>query len=94
MPTSTIVTTAFLQHAQLAAKNLHFDDLPLVVTLHPLNDLTPDEVRELARAAYPLIIEQLTGQAALARNVNVDFIHPAERGGQRRTAAGSAREPA
>lgn len=94
MPTSTIVTTAFLEHARLAARNLHIDELPLVVTPHPLNDLTPDEVRELARAAYPLIIDQLTAQGALARNVNVDFIHPAERSRQRCTDAGSAKEPA
>ena len=81
MPTSTIVSTAFLTHGRLAAKNLQLDDLPLVVTPHPLNDLTPDEVRELARAAYPVIIGQLTGSGKLAPYTKVDFIHPAERKG-------------
>jgi hypothetical protein len=40
--------------------------LPLLVLPHPLNDLTPDQVRELARAAYPIVIEQLTGMGRQA----------------------------
>ena len=90
VPTSTIVTTAFLNHARLAAKHLRLDRLPLVVTPHPLNDLTPEQLRELARAAYPLIVEQLTGQGALAQNAHVDYIHPGERNRQRRTEAASS----
>ena len=79
MPTSTIVSTAFLTHGRLAAKNLQLDDLPLVVTPHPLNDLTPAEVRELARAAYPVIVRQLTGQGVLEKHTKVDYVHPAAR---------------
>jgi hypothetical protein len=77
VPTSTVVSTAFLTHGRLAAKNLQLDDLPLLVTPHPLNDLTPDEVRELARRAYPVVVEQLTGQGAQAKHTHVDFVHPA-----------------
>jgi hypothetical protein len=66
-------------HGRLAAKNLQLDDLPLVVTPHPLNDLTPAEVRELARSAYPVIVEQLTGQGVLAQHTRVDYVHPAAR---------------
>ncbi len=73
------MSTAFRTHARLAAKNLQLDELPLVVTPHPLNDLTPDQVRELARAAYPVIIEQLTGQGTLAKDTLVDYVHPAAR---------------
>ena len=73
------MSTAFLTHGRLAAKNLQLDELPLLVTPHPLNDLTPDEVRELARSAYPVVIEQLTGQGALAKHTRIDFVHPAER---------------
>jgi hypothetical protein len=62
--------------------------LPLLVTPHPLNDLTPDEVRELARSAYPVIIEQLTGRGVLAKHTRIDFVHPAER--TPRDAAGEA----
>jgi hypothetical protein len=71
------VSTAFLTHGRLAAKNLQLDDLPLVVTPHPLNDLTPAEVRELARAAYPIVIRQLTGQGVLEKHSKVDYVHPA-----------------
>jgi hypothetical protein len=80
VPTSTVVSTAFLTHGRLAAKNLQLDDLPLIVAPHPLNDLTPDEVRELALSAYPIVIEQLTGQGVLAKHTKVDFVHPAARG--------------
>ncbi|MEO7725849.1 MAG: hypothetical protein ABIS45_01190 [Burkholderiales bacterium] len=81
MPTSTVVSAAFLTHGRLAAKNLQLDDLPLVVTPHPLNDLTPDEVRDLARAAYPVVIRQLTGQGAQEKQTKVDYVHPAMRRG-------------
>ena len=64
---------------RLAAKNLQLDDLPLVVTPHPLNDLTPEQVRELARSAYPVIVEQLTGQGVLEKHTQVDYVHPAAR---------------
>ena len=74
----------------MAAKNLQLDDLPLLVTPHPLNDLTPDEVRELARRAYPVVIEQLTGQGALAKHTMVDFVHPAARTTAQRGAGGEA----
>lgn len=58
---------------------MHIDDIPLVVTPHPLNDLTPEEVRELAVAAYPLIVQQLTGQGVIAQDAHVDFARPAKR---------------
>jgi len=79
VPSSTVVSTAFLTHGHLAAKNLQLDDLPLLVVPHPLNDLTPDEVRELARAAYPVVIEQLTGQGKQAPHTLVNYTHPASR---------------
>ena len=80
MPSSTVVSRAFLTHGRLAAKNLQLDDLPLIVTPHPLNDLTPEQVLELARCAYPIVIRQLTGQGPLEKQTHVDFVHPAERG--------------
>jgi len=46
-----------------------------------LNDLTPEEVLELARSAYPIVVRQLTGQGPLEEQTYVDFVHPAERGG-------------
>ena len=80
MPSSTVVSKAFLTHGRLAAKNLQLEDLPLIVTPHPLNDLTPDEVLELARSAYPIVLRQLTHQGPIEKQTHVDFVHPAERG--------------
>lgn len=54
----------------------------MVVAPHPLNDLQALQLNELARAAYPLIIQQLTGQGTLEASVRVDFVHPAKRGAQ------------
>lgn len=73
------MTTAFLTHARLAAKNLKLDKLPLVVAPHPLNDLTADQVEELARAAYPVIIEHLIGANPPPEVSRLEFVHPAER---------------
>lgn len=78
MPSSTVVSTAFLTHGHLAAKNLQLDDLPLLVTPHPLNDLTPGEMRELARAAYPVVIRQLTSMGPQEKATRIDFVHPAQ----------------
>jgi hypothetical protein len=61
----------------MAAKNLQLEALPLLVTPHPLNDLTPDQMRDLARAAYPVVIRQLTGQGELEKDSHIDFRHPA-----------------
>jgi len=40
---------------RLAAKNLQIDNLPLLILPHPLNDLNPEEVRDMARLAYPVV---------------------------------------
>lgn len=85
MPSSTVVSKAFLTHGRLAAKNLQLDDLPLIVTPHPLNDLTPAEMMELARAAYPIVVKQLTSRE-LEPHTYVDFVHPAARKGVQRNA--------
>lgn len=79
MPTSTVITSAFLNHAVRAADNLRIPDLPLLVPPHPLYDLTPDQLREVARRAYPDIIRQLTGREKLARVARVDYTRPTGR---------------
>jgi hypothetical protein len=53
------------------------DDLPQLVVPHPLNDLTPEQVHDLARAAYPVVIEQLTGMGKQALDTQVTYLHPA-----------------
>ena len=40
---------------------------------------TIEEVRELARAAYPIVLEQLTGMGQQAAHTHVKFVHPAAR---------------
>jgi hypothetical protein len=86
VPSSTVVSQAFLTHGRLAAKNLQLDDLPLIVTPHPLNDLTPEQMLELARSAYPIVLRQLTGQGQLDKHTHVDFVHPAARARAQRDA--------
>ena len=65
-----------MNHARLAAKNLRIEDLPLLVPPHPLYDLTPEQVREVARIAYPVIIKQLTSSEALPRIERIDYVRP------------------
>ena len=79
MPASTVLTTAFLTLGRQAAKSLKIEDLPLAITPHPLNDLTVDEVRELADAAYPVMLDQLISQKPLPRDAYIEFVRPAMR---------------
>ena len=65
-------------HARHAAKNLHIDELPLLITPHPINDLTPDQVLDMAKVAYPTIVKQLTG-IELEPNTKIDYVLPSER---------------
>lgn len=58
---------------------MKIESLPLAITPHPLNDLTMDEVRELADAAYPIMLDQLTSQKPLPRDAYIEFVHPAMR---------------
>ena len=43
-------------------------------------------MRELARAAYPVVLMQLTGQKPLEKHTHIDFVHPAARERARRNA--------
>jgi hypothetical protein len=49
---------------------------------HPVYDLPPEQLREIGRMAYPLIIEQLTGCGELAKVSSVDYVLPTERNKQ------------
>jgi hypothetical protein len=71
-----VITTVFQTHARLAAKHLHIERLPLLITPHPLNDLDAEQIRALAKACYPVILEQLTGQGVLEPNVRIAFERP------------------
>ncbi len=73
-----MISSAFALHARHAAKNLKLDELPLLITPHPVNDLTPEQLREMAQAAYPTIVKQLTGQE-LELDTRIDYVLPAVR---------------
>ena len=74
-------------HGRRAAKNLHIEELPLLVTPHPVNDLTPEQVQEMARAAYPFVIKQLTGQEEIEETTKIPYARPIAR------ASGSRAKP-
>lgn len=74
-------------HGRLAAKNIHIEELPLLVTPHPVNDLTPEQVREMAQIAYPLIVKQLTGQDVPEQTTKIPYARPATRPRQARVDA-------
>jgi len=67
-----------MMHARHAAKHLHIDDLPLLITPHPVNDLTPDQLREMAQVAYPVIVKQLTSQEN-ELDTKIDYVLPSVR---------------
>jgi len=73
---------------RLAAKNLQIDSLPLLILPHPLNDLRPEEVRDMARLAYPVVIQQLCSQEPLEDATRIDYVHPAARKKQANAASG------
>ncbi len=50
-----------------------------MVPPHPLYDLTPEQVREVARIAYAVIIEHLTRREKLAQVTRIDYIRPKKR---------------
>jgi hypothetical protein len=79
VPTSTVISAAFKLHARLAAKNQGIPDVPILITPHPVNDLTEEQLREMAVAAFPVIVDQLTNQGVLPPNQPIDFVHPAAR---------------
>lgn len=83
MPTSTVITSAFLNHAVRAAENLRIPDLPLLVPPHPLYDLSPEQIGEVARLSYPSIISQLTSSGEVARITRVNYMRPPSAGAER-----------
>ena len=63
----------------MAAKNQNIDNVPVLITPHPVNDLNDAQLREMAAAALPVIIDQLTNTGVLAAETRIDFVHPAAR---------------
>ena len=82
-----MVTTAFREQARLHAQALGVGGLPLVVLPHPVGDLPPGDLEEMARAAYPLIRAALTGPPEGEPDFWASYTLPSERG------AGGGQDP-
>ena len=74
-----MISASFRVHARLAARNQNIDKIPVLITPHPVNDLNDEQLLDMARAALPVIIEQLSGQGAIAPETRIDYVHPAVR---------------
>jgi len=74
-----VVTEPFHQPARLNAESLGVPHLPLVVLPHPVGDLAPEHLAELADAAWPHIRAALTEPVHGATDRRVDFTLPHRR---------------
>lgn len=79
IPTVTLVTVPFREPARLTAISMGVPKLPLVVLPHPVGDLPEHEVRAMAEAAYPVIVDALTKAGDGAADHFVDFQLPGGR---------------
>ena len=60
VPTATVISAEFVKAASAQAQALGAVDYRTVVVPHPIQPLTPDEVRALADGAYDAIVARLT----------------------------------
>ena len=79
IPTVTVVTQPFHEPARLSAVSMGVPNLPLVVLPHPVADLTPEELGEMARKAYPHIVAALTRKGPDTIDFIVDYQLPDRR---------------
>ncbi len=79
IPTATVVTQPFLEPARLFAVSMDVPRLPLIVLPHPVADLAPEELKEMARRAYPLILKALTEPNQDSSDYFVDYVLPDRR---------------
>ena len=57
IPAVAVVTRVFEDLAARMAEHNQHPDLPVLVLPYPMEDLPPDEIREIARANYPALLE-------------------------------------
>lgn len=60
IPTATVISSEFVRAAAAQATALGAQSYRTVVVPHPIQTLTPEEVRALADQAYDEIVAQLT----------------------------------
>ncbi|MCZ6558867.1 MAG: hypothetical protein O7A69_14010 [SAR324 cluster bacterium] len=73
------MTQPFLAPARLYAVSMDVPRLRLIVLPHPVADLAPEELREMARRAYPLIVKALTEPSQDSSDYFVDYVLPGKR---------------
>ena len=74
-----MVTLPFLEPARLNAESMGVPWLPLIVLPHPVASLEAEELREMARLAYPLIVKALTQPNQDTIDYFVDYVQPDRR---------------
>ena len=60
LPTATVISAEFARAARAQADALGARDYRVVVVAHPIQPLTPEEVRRLADQAFDEIVARLT----------------------------------
>ena len=60
VPTATVISTEFARAARAQAEALGARGYRTVMVAHPIQTLTPEEVRALADAAFGEIVARLT----------------------------------
>lgn len=58
-PAVAVVTASFAELSRRMAEHNRVPDLPIVVLPYPLEDEPEDYVRQVARRAYPELLERL-----------------------------------
>ncbi len=60
LPTATVISSEFMKAARSQAEALGARDYKTVAVSHPIQPLTPEEVRALADKAFDEILARLT----------------------------------
>jgi hypothetical protein len=63
IPTAVLATEVFLNAARVQAQALGMPGFTVISVLHPVQNLTPDEVRQRADLVIELVVQKLTSHA-------------------------------
>jgi hypothetical protein len=77
IPTATVVTTGFHEHGRINAQNIGAPDLPLIVLPHPVGQLAPSDVDQMAQASLDAVLAALmAAKGSLRLDYLVNYILP------------------
>jgi hypothetical protein len=63
IPTAVLATEVFLNAARVQAQALGMPGFTVIIVPHPVQNLTPDEVRQRADLVIEEVVHKLTGHA-------------------------------